>query len=66
MSEETQERAISLLSAALGWGVAHLLTERFLNEPEGRGIEGDLREALLKAGASVVATLVASTLVRKF
>lgn len=66
MNEETQKRLISLLSAGIGWGIAHTLTERFLREPEARGIEDDLKEALLKAGASVAATLVASTLVRSF
>ena len=46
--------------------MAHFPTERYLGESEARGIGGDLKEVLLKAGAFFAAILVASTLVREF
>ena len=65
MNDETQKRAITLLST----GIAYLLASRFadksLDEPEERGVADDVKEALVKASFSLTATVVASIVIRR-
>lgn len=65
MNNEIEEQLIRLLSAVRGRALTHLLAGRYLKEEEHRGLEGDIKEALLKTGATVMATtLVSAALVR--
>lgn len=65
MNDEIREQLIHLLAGVLGWALARLLAEKYLKEEKRRGLEGDAKEALLKAGATGTATLVSSAPVRR-
>ena len=65
MDDETQKRLITILSSGIAYALASRLADRLIDEPEERGVSDDLKEALLKAGFSIVSTLVASYLVRQ-
>lgn len=65
MSDETQKRLIAILAMGIGWGLAHLVTDRFIGEPEERGVKDDVKEALLKATASLASTVIASIIIRR-
>ena len=63
MSEEAQERLVTLLAALVGAALSGPLISRFVEAPEERGIEGHLKEAALKSGVTFAATIFASVLV---
>lgn len=65
MDDETQKRLITILSSGIAYGLASRLADRLIKEPEVRGVRDDFKEALLKAGFSLVSTLIASYLVRR-
>ena len=64
MSEETQKRAVTILATGIAAFLSNRLSERFLDVPEERGIQDDVKEALLKAGFTVVSTIIASVIIR--
>ena len=59
-----QKRIVSILSTALAAWTATKLAGMFLNEPEERGTQDDVKEALVQGAFSVLATVVASRLIR--
>ena len=65
MSEDTQKRIVLILSTALAAWTATKLAGMFLDEPEERGSEDDVKEALVQGMFSVLATIVASHLIRE-
>jgi hypothetical protein len=65
VSDEAQKRAITILSSGIAYFLAGRLADRFIEVPEVRGVGDDVKEALLKAGFSVVSTVVASFLIRR-
>ena len=65
MDEETQKRAIMLLSTGIAAILANRLSERFIDVPDERGIQDDVKEALLKASFSLVSTVIASIIIRR-
>ena len=65
MDEETQKRAITILSTGIAALLANRLAERFIDVPEERGIGDDVKEALLKASFSLVSTIIASIIIRR-
>lgn len=64
MSEEMQKRIVLILSTALAAWTATKLAGMVLAEPEERGSEDDIKEALLQGTFSVLATIVASRVIR--
>ena len=64
MSEEMQKRIVLILSTALAAYTATKLAGMFLDEPEERGSEYDVKEALVQGTFSVLATIAASRLIR--
>ena len=64
MSEDTQKRIVLILSTALAAWTATKLAGKFLDEPEERGSEDDVKEALVQGAFSVLATIAASRLIR--
>ena len=64
MSEEMQKRIVLILSTALAAYTATKLAGKFLDEPEERGSEDDVKEALVQGTFSVLATIAASRLIR--
>ena len=65
VDEETQKRAIMLLSTGIAAILANRLSERFIDVPDERGIKDDVKEALLKAGFSLASTIIASVIIRR-
>ena len=65
MKEETQKRAVTILATGIAALLSNRLSERFLDVPEERGIQDDVKEALLKAGFTVVSTIIASVIIRR-
>ena len=64
MSEDMQKRIVLILSTALAAWTATKLAGKFLDEPEERGSEDDVKEALVQGTFSVLATIAASRLIR--
>ena len=64
MSEGMQKRMVLILSTALAAWTATKLAGMFLDEPEERGARDDVKEALVQGTFSVLATIVASRLIR--
>ncbi len=65
MNDDTQKRAITILSTAITALLSRQLADRFIDVPDERGISDDVKEALLKASFSLVSTVVASIIVRR-
>ena len=65
MDDETQKRLITILASGIAYALANRLSDRFIKEPEVRGVRDDVKEAVLKAGFSLAATLVASFVIRR-
>ncbi len=65
MNDETQKRMITILSSGIAYFLASRLADRFIDEPEERGIRDDVKEAALKAVFSLASTVVASIIVRR-
>jgi hypothetical protein len=59
-----QKRIVLILSTALAAWTATKLAGMFLDEPEERGAQDDVKEALVQGTFSVLATIVASRLIR--
>ncbi len=65
MSEEAQERLVTILAAVLGATVSGPLASRFVEAPEDRGIGEDIKEGVIKAVGTMISTVIASVLVRQ-
>jgi hypothetical protein len=59
-----QKRIVLILSTALAAWMATKLAGMFLDEPEERGTQDDVKEALVQGTFSVLATIAASRLIR--
>ena len=49
----------------IAYVLAGRLSDLLIKEPEVRGVRDDLKEALLKAGFSLVSTIIASFVIRR-
>jgi hypothetical protein len=65
MDDDTQKRVITVLASVVAYLLASRLSNRFVEQPEVRGIEDDLKEALLSAASSLVLTIIASLAIRR-
>ena len=67
MDEQTQQRLETLFAAAIGFGLSRLVAERFIEDlvPEQRGIKDDILRAILRAGTTATAAVLASAIVRR-
>jgi hypothetical protein len=59
-----QKRIVLIMPTALAVWTATKLAGMFLDEPEERGSEDDVKEALVQGTFSVLATIAASRLIR--
>ncbi len=64
MSKSAQKRIVVVLSTALAAWTATRIAGSFLNEPEERGVQDDVKEALLQGTFSVAFTLLSSWAIR--
>lgn len=65
MNDETQKTLISVLATGIAYLLASQLAERFIQQPEVRGVRDDAKEALLQAAFSLASTIVASFVIRR-
>ena len=65
MDDQTQKRIITILASAIAYLLASRLADRFVEQPEVRGIRDNLKEALLSAASSLILTVVASLIIRR-
>ena len=56
---------ISIVSTVMAFWLASRLAERFIQQPEVRGVRDDLKEGLLQAAFSLAATVIASSVIRR-
>jgi hypothetical protein len=54
-----------LLSTGLAGFLSSRLADKLIDVPEERGIQDDVKEALLKASFSIVSTIIASIVIRR-
>ncbi len=65
MNDETRKLMISIVSTAMAFWLASRLAERFIQQPEVRGVRDDFKEGLLQAAFSLSATVIASSIIRR-
>ena len=65
MNDEMQRKAIMLLATGIAGLLSSRLADKFIDIPEERGIQDDVKEAFLKASFSVVSTVIASVVIRR-
>jgi hypothetical protein len=65
MDDEVQKRVITVLASVVAYLLASRLSNRFVEQPEARGIRDDLKEALFSAASSLVLTIIASFVIRR-
>lgn len=64
MGKDSQKQLISILSTALAAWAATKIAGSFLDEPEERGVQDDVKEALVQGSFSVAFTIMASLFIR--
>jgi hypothetical protein len=65
VNDEMQKRMITILSTAIAYVLASALADRFIQEPEVRGVRDDFKEALVHAAFSLTSTIIASFIIRR-
>lgn len=65
MDDSTQQRAITIVAAAISYVISHYVADRFIDVPDQRGIKDDVLEAVLKGATTATSTILASILVRR-
>ena len=65
MDDDTLKRTIMVLATVVAYVLASCLAERFVDQPEVRGLRDDVKEGLLSAASSLVLTVVASVMIRR-
>lgn len=64
MNEDTQKWIITVVAALLAHFVADKIANRYLDEPEERGVRDDVKEAVIKGSFRAGSTILASIIVR--
>jgi hypothetical protein len=54
-----------ILATVVAYLLASRLADRFVDQPEVRGVRDDLKEGLLSGASSLLLTLVASVVIRR-
>ncbi len=65
MDDGTKKRAIMILATVVAYLLASRLADRFVDQPEVRGVRDDLKEGLLSGASSLLLTVVASVVIRR-
>ena len=66
MNDSTKQRMITITAAGIAYLLSSMVTNRFINIPEQRGLKDDALEAILKGATTATSTILASVLVRRF
>jgi hypothetical protein len=65
VDDDTLKRTIMVLATVVAYVLASRLAERFVDQPEARGLRDDVKEGLLSAASSLLFTVVASVVIRR-
>ena len=65
MDDDKKKRVIMILATAIAYVLASRLADRFVDQPEVRGIRDDLKEGFLSAASSLILTIAASVVIRR-
>ena len=65
MDEDTQKWMITVVAALIAHVLADRVADKYLDEPEVRGVRDDIKEAFIKGSFRFASTVLASVLVRK-
>jgi hypothetical protein len=65
LNDDRRTRAIMILATFVAYLLASRLADRFVDQPEVRGVRDDLKEGLLSATSSLLLTVVASVVIRR-
>ena len=65
VNDERRKLMISIVSTAIAFWLASRLAERFVEQPEVRGVMDDFKEGLLQAAFSLTSTVIASSIIRR-
>ena len=65
MDDKTKKRVIMILATVVAYLLASRLANRFVNQPEVRGVRDDFKEGLLSGASSLLFTVVASVVIRR-
>jgi hypothetical protein len=65
VDDDTLKRAIMILATTVAYVLASRLADRFVDQPEVRGVRDDVKEGLLSAASSLLLTVVASVVIRR-
>jgi hypothetical protein len=65
VDDDTLKRTIMVLATVVAYVLASRLAERFVDQPEMRGLRDDVKEGLLSAASSLLLTVVASVVIRR-
>ena len=66
MNDSTKQRMITITAAGIAYLLSSMVTNRYINIPEQRGLKDDALEAILKGATTATSTILASILVRRF
>ena len=66
MNDATQQRVITIVAAGIAYLISSMVTNRYIDIPDQRGIKDDALEAILKGATTATSTILASILVRRF
>jgi hypothetical protein len=65
LNDDRLKRAIMILATVVAYLLASRLADRFVDQPEVRGVRDDLKEGLLSAASSLLLTVAASVVIRR-
>lgn len=65
VDEDTQKWMITVVAALIAHVLADRIADKYLDEPEVRGVRDDIKEAFIKGSFRFASTVLASVLVRK-
>jgi hypothetical protein len=65
VDDDTLKRTIMVLATVVAYVLASRLAERFVDQPEVRGLRDDVKEGLLSAASSLLLTVLASVVIRR-
>jgi len=65
VDDDKKKRVTTILATAIAYLLTSRLADRFVDQPEVRGIRDDLKEGFLSAASSLILTIVASVVIRR-
>jgi hypothetical protein len=65
VEDDKKKRVIMILATAIAYLLASRLADRYVDQPEVRGIRDDFKEGVLSTASSLALTIVASVVIRR-